>query len=131
MGGKIILKRVFHRGKWRILISFKYDDNITAIVRQINCNRYSSTYKSWYADDSEETLKQILSVFRDKEDIDLSALTIEHENCVETGVETGLCVGGCLKSPLWNSLNHRAVSIQARQSERFLESSRTKFSSNC
>lgn len=75
MKKKIILKRVFHRDKWRILISFKYDGELSALVKQIYSHNYSSTYNSWYADDNEETLKQILRIFRDIADIDISGLT--------------------------------------------------------
>ena len=75
MKKKIILKRVFHRDKWRILISFKYDGELSALVKQIYSHNYSRTYNSWYADDNEETLKQILRIFRDIADIDISGLT--------------------------------------------------------
>ena len=75
MKKKIILKKVFHRDKSRILISFDYDDSLAILVRQIKGNSYSKTYGSWYADDNEETLKQILQVFRDKAEIDISELT--------------------------------------------------------
>jgi integrase len=75
MKKKIILKRVFHRDRWRILISFKYDGELGALVKQIYGRSYSSSYKSWYADDNEETLKQILKKFRDIADIDISGLT--------------------------------------------------------
>ena len=75
MKKKIILKRVFHRDKWRILISFKYDGELSVLVKQIYSHNYSSTYNSWYADDNEETLKQILRIFRDIADIDISGLT--------------------------------------------------------
>lgn len=75
----IILKRVFHHEKWRIMISFRYDEGLVSLVRQIKGNAYSATYKSWYADDTEETLKQILQVFRDKADIDISDLTQKPE----------------------------------------------------
>ena len=47
---KIILKRVFHRDKWCILISFKYDGELAALVKQIYGHSYSSTYNSWCAD---------------------------------------------------------------------------------
>jgi integrase/recombinase XerD len=79
MKKKIILKRLFHRDKWRILISFKYDGSLVSLVRQIDGNSYSATYKNWYVDDNEETLKQILIVFRDKADIDISGLTQKSE----------------------------------------------------
>ncbi|MGC1390553.1 MAG: tyrosine-type recombinase/integrase [Bacteroidales bacterium] len=76
MKKKIILKRVFHRDKWRILILFNYDESLAALVKQINGCIFSATYKSWHADDTEELLKQILHIFRDKADIDISALAI-------------------------------------------------------
>ncbi len=79
MKKKIILKRVFHRYKWRILISYNYDESLTGFIRQIGGIRYSNTYKAWYADDNEETLKQILMVLRDKADLDISALTQNHD----------------------------------------------------
>jgi integrase/recombinase XerD len=84
MKKKIILKRVFHRDKWRILISFNYDKGLAALVRQINGNSYSATYKNWYVDDNEETLKQILLVFKDRADIDISMLTQKPAKYVET-----------------------------------------------
>jgi hypothetical protein len=74
MKKKIILKRVFHRDRWRILISFKYDGELGSLVKQIYGHAYSSTYNSWYTDDNEETLKQILKTFRDIADIDISGL---------------------------------------------------------
>lgn len=75
MKKKIILKRVFHRDKWRILISFIYDGSLTGMIKQIDGSRYSDSYKAWYVDDDEEKLKQILMTFRDTADIDISGLT--------------------------------------------------------
>jgi hypothetical protein len=75
MKKKIILKRVFHRGRRRMLISFDHDVNLSTIVRQLKGHSYSDTYKSWYADDDEATLKQIMLLFRENADIDISALT--------------------------------------------------------
>jgi len=74
MKKKVILKRVFHRGKWRILISFAIDSSLSGLVRQVEGSRYSNTHKSWYGDDNEETLKQVFMIFRDKVDIDISEL---------------------------------------------------------
>jgi integrase/recombinase XerD len=78
----IILKRLFHRGKWRILIAFAYDDELSALVRQIENVRYSNTHKSWYADDNETILKQVFAVFRDKAEINISAITTSNEQKV-------------------------------------------------
>jgi integrase/recombinase XerD len=79
MKKKIFLKRLFHRDMWRILISFKYDEELSGIIRQINGIRYSDTYKCWYADDNEETLKRILQVFRETADVDISELVQNRE----------------------------------------------------
>jgi hypothetical protein len=86
MKKRIILKRVFHRDKWRILISFNYDESLVSLVKQINNCSFSATFKSWYTDDTEESLKQILHLFRDKAEIDISALTKEPENGVANGL---------------------------------------------
>jgi integrase/recombinase XerD len=74
MKKKIVLKRFYHRGMGRIRFVFDWDDSLVAIIRKINGSRYSSTNACWYADDNEETLKEILKVFRDKVDIDISLL---------------------------------------------------------
>jgi hypothetical protein len=88
MKKKIILKRVFHHEKWRIMISFRYDEGLVSLVRQIKGNAYSATYKSWYADDTEETLKQILLVFRDKADIDYIQELLGHRSTRTTEIYT-------------------------------------------
>jgi integrase/recombinase XerD len=74
MKKKIVLKRLYHRDHWRLVFVCDWDESLVSIIRKINGNRYSKTYKYWYADDNEETLKQILQAFRDKADIDISAL---------------------------------------------------------
>jgi hypothetical protein len=86
MKKKIILKRVFHRGRWRILISFDYDQGFSVLIRQVENSRYSNTYKSWYVDDDEAVLKQVFAIFRDKAEIDISYLAKEPVKSVETGL---------------------------------------------
>ncbi len=71
---KIILKRIFHRDKQRILISFTYNAELTTLVKQVGGSTYSDTYKSWYIDDNEETLKEVIHIFRGKAEIDISDL---------------------------------------------------------
>ena len=75
MKTKVILSRIFHRGQWRILISFKYDAELTKSIRQIKGIWYSGTYKGWHIPDDEEGLKQILNIFKGKADLDMTALT--------------------------------------------------------
>jgi integrase/recombinase XerD len=79
MKKKIILKRVFHRGIWRILISFAYDESLSVLVRKVTGVRYSNSHTCWYTDDSEERLKEILAVFRDKAVMDISDLAKNKE----------------------------------------------------
>ena len=74
MKKKIILKRIFHRGLWRYAIIFDNDKNLTQLVRSVNNAAWSQTNKCWYAGADEKTLKQILNVFRDLTDIDISAI---------------------------------------------------------
>jgi len=55
---------------------FAYDDVLASLVRQIENSRFSSTQKSWYADDDEAVVNQIISIFRDEAEIDLSDLAM-------------------------------------------------------
>jgi integrase/recombinase XerD len=71
---KIFLTRILHRDDWRILISFRYDASITAIVKQIKGSIYSNTYKGWYVDDTKQNLEMIYQKFKDEADIDDSKL---------------------------------------------------------
>jgi integrase/recombinase XerD len=75
MKKKITLSRIFHRGEWRILVSFKYDAELTKTIRQVTESCYSETYKGWYVSDSEEALRQVLKALRGKADIDITSLT--------------------------------------------------------
>ena len=74
MKKKIILKRIFHRGLWRYAIIFDHDKNLTQLVRSINNVTWSQTNKCWYAGCDEKTLKQIMTVFREWAEIDISAI---------------------------------------------------------
>jgi site-specific recombinase XerD len=47
---------------------------INSIIRAIKNINYSKTHNCWYADDNEETLKQILQVFKDEVDVDISLI---------------------------------------------------------
>jgi len=77
MKKKIVLKRLYHRGKWRLVFVFAsgYDEDLVSVIKTIKGHNYSKTNRCWYADDDEATLKQIIRAFRDKADIDISFLT--------------------------------------------------------
>ena len=74
MKNKIFLNRILHRDAWRILISFKYDAELTNLVRQIKGVQYTNTHKGWYVDDNEDNLKRILMALKEGADIDDSGL---------------------------------------------------------
>jgi integrase/recombinase XerD len=79
MKKKIKLKRMFHRERWRYGIFFGYDPELGAMVRKIPGAIYSSSNKCWHVPDNEDTLKKILSEFRDIADIDISAIASPSE----------------------------------------------------
>jgi len=72
---KIVLTRILHRGKWRIGISFGFDAEINELVRSLSGRTYSNTLSTWYVDDNEPALKEILQVFKNKADVDISAIS--------------------------------------------------------
>lgn len=74
MKKKIMLRRIFHRNAWRYGIFFEYDQTLIAQVKKLNGVMFSGTQKCWYVNDNEENLKQILSLFREIAEIDISAL---------------------------------------------------------
>ena len=84
MKKKIILKRIFHRGAWRYAIIFDYDKTFAGQVRSIENVTWSHTNKCWYAPGDESTLKQILAVFREWADIDISAIVSGEESAKKT-----------------------------------------------
>jgi integrase/recombinase XerD len=74
MKKKVILKRIFHRNEWRLAVIFEYDKNLDSLVRSIYGIKWSQSNKCWYVGDDESTLKQILAVFRESADIDISGI---------------------------------------------------------
>ena len=75
MKKKIVLKRFFHREKWRLGIFFIYDPKLISLTKSLRGATYSNTHKCFYLDDNEESLKQVLAVFRDFSDIDISEIS--------------------------------------------------------
>ena len=59
----------------RLAIIFDYDVNLARLIRSIDGATWSNTNKCWYTSDDEQHLKQILTVFREKSDIDISAIS--------------------------------------------------------
>lgn len=74
MKKKITIKRIFHRDQWRYGVFFKNDPELKVLVRLIKGMTWSQTNKCWYSGDDEETLKQILTTFRDHAEIDISSI---------------------------------------------------------
>jgi len=75
MKTKITLRRIFHRERWRYGIFFSYNPRLISLARKVRGSQYSDTNKCWYVDDIEDNLKQILEVFRDQADIDITEIS--------------------------------------------------------
>jgi Site-specific recombinase XerD len=89
MNKKIILRRVFHREKPRIFISFDYDPEIDKIARSLGGRNFSSTNKCWYVDDTEESVREILRAFKGKADVDISAISLSYNRNNISNPDTG------------------------------------------
>lgn len=88
MKKKIILKRIFHRNEWRYAIIFDFDKVLVELVKSINGKRWSESNRCWYAKADEDTLKQILAVFREFAVIDISAIVSGEKEKIITPVTT-------------------------------------------
>jgi integrase/recombinase XerD len=75
MKPKVLLKRIFHRERWRIAIYFDFDENLKSKVKSVPGAVYSATHRCFYVDDTEDNLKIILSDLKDHADIDISAIS--------------------------------------------------------
>lgn len=60
---KIILSKIFHRGRSVILIYFNRDSELQQICKNIGAT-YSATHKAWYIDNNRENLKLIFNSFK-------------------------------------------------------------------
>lgn len=77
---KIFIKRINHRDHWRYAMVYNYDPELQAIAKRIKGAEYSGSHKFWYVDATEENLKEILKTFRDKADIDISAIAYRDDS---------------------------------------------------
>ena len=71
---KIFLNRFFHRGSWKIGFGFEYDAIINDRVKSLPGCRYSGTKSCWYVDDSEESVKSLLNIFKGVAEVDISGI---------------------------------------------------------
>jgi integrase/recombinase XerD len=80
MKPKIYLKRIFHREEWRYAIIFEYNEKLTSLLKSLHKAKWSGTNKCWHVAADEATLRQILTLFRDYTDIDISAIVTPEQN---------------------------------------------------
>lgn len=73
----LVLKRFFHRERWRIGLFFDYDVKLNPLIRSINRIAYSGTHKCWYIDDNEDALQEVERIINGYAEIDASALKSE------------------------------------------------------
>lgn len=57
---------------------FDFDTTLSEIVRGIENVQYSSTHRCWYIDATEDNLRIILQSFRNKAEIDISAISFKN-----------------------------------------------------
>lgn len=86
MKPKIYLKRIFHREEWRYAITFDYNVELTSLLKTIHKAKWSDSNKCWHVAADEATLKQVLILFRDKADIDISAIVSADQNNADVKV---------------------------------------------
>jgi integrase/recombinase XerD len=79
MKKKVVLKRIFHRDKWRIAIMFDYDVRLKEIIRSISGSAFSGTNRCFYVDDSEDNLRIVLKILKDEADVDISQIVTQGE----------------------------------------------------
>jgi integrase/recombinase XerD len=75
MKKRVLLRRIDHRDASRIAMIFGYDDFLRSIARSVPGAKYSGTHKCFYVDDTEKDLRQVLSAFRDKAELDISEIS--------------------------------------------------------
>lgn len=86
MKNRVTLRRFYHRESDRIGIFFSYDEKIRLKVKTIPGVKYSATNKCFYADDTEENIREIVKTLKDSAEIDIEPLTAgkkqkdEHNN---------------------------------------------------
>jgi site-specific recombinase XerD len=76
---KLVIKRIFHRAKWRYAIIFDFDPELSGIVKEIKEIKeiqYSSTHRCWYLDETEENLRLILHSFNGHAEADISSIAL-------------------------------------------------------
>lgn len=74
MKKKVILKRIFHREKWRIAICFDFDVILKNKVKSISGSVYSITHQCFYVDETEDNLMIVLKALKDIADVDINFL---------------------------------------------------------
>jgi integrase/recombinase XerD len=89
MNKKVTLERIFHREKPRIFINFDFDPVIDETVRSLHVRAFSNTRKQWYVEDNEESIKEILLAFKDKADVDISAISSSYNRHIIIRQATG------------------------------------------
>lgn len=57
---------------------FDFDPALTSLAKAINGSVYSNTHKCWYTDAGEDNLRNILQSFRNKAEIDISAISFKN-----------------------------------------------------
>lgn len=82
MKNKVVLKRIFHRDRSRIGIFFDFEEKLKRIISSVPGSVYSSTFRCYYVDDSEDNLKMVLLALKDNAETDISAISWKEKTAV-------------------------------------------------
>ncbi len=70
----ITLERKYHRKEHQIIINFKYDESLLAILRDVPMAKWSKSLKTWYILNTPENLKLIFKLFKGEANINAEAV---------------------------------------------------------
>lgn len=71
---KIIVTKAVHREKPCYVIAFPFDQQLIQLVKSVPGATFSKTMKCWYSPEEKCTIKDIISAFRGKAWVDITAL---------------------------------------------------------
>jgi integrase/recombinase XerD len=105
----IKVEKLFHRKQQRLALRFPKNEPLMRVVKAMPDARFSFTHKCWYVDDTPNRLQDLFSVFKDKADLDVSALRKEKP---KASTEPGNAAHD--RKPMVASKALRAGQLQAR-----------------
>lgn len=120
MKAKVLLKRIFHRDKWRIAILFDFNEKVKERIRLLPGSAFSINNKCFYIDDSEENIKLILAALKDIAEIDISGIVSREVSADPIPVKSDLIekAAGEVDKGVNNQINSEKADWSGRTEEK-------------